>query len=299
MIKRELTQFTKMHGLGNDFMVLERITQQFDLSPQLIAALADRNFGVGFDQLLIVETPSHPDADFDYRIFNADGSEVEQCGNGARCFARFVVERELSFKRMLKVRTAKSIIELKILDSGLVEVDMGLPGLDPESVGYLGAYHLSEHGLCRIETDDPPDDELTEHLANHEFCLVSMGNPHAVTRVDQIQTAPVPQLGKYYVNHADLTDGANIGFMQILNDQLINVRVFERGSGETLACGSGACAAVVAGVTQGLLKQDQPIEVRLKGGTLWIRYTPGEPVIMQGSASRVYEGLIDLTQFAA
>ncbi len=268
--------FTKMHGLGNDFMVVDMVTQNARLPPERVRRLADRRFGVGFDQLLIVEPPTDPDMDFRYRIFNADGSEVEQCGNGARCFARFVRDRRLIGRDLVRVQTGGGNIELQILDNDNVSVNMGIPRLTPSDIPFTAQNQSVLYPLM-------VDGETLMVFA------VSMGNPHAVLVVDDTQKVHVETLGPLIEQHDDFPRKCNAGFMEILSRDEINLRVHERGVGETLACGSGACAAVVAGVTQGLLNED--VKVNLSGGSLQIQW-PGEghSVMMTGAATRVYEG---------
>ncbi len=270
--------FTKMHGLGNDFMVVDAISQPFRLRPEMICELADRNFGIGFDQLLVVEPPGMPNVDFRYRIFNADGSEVEQCGNGARCFARFVRDRRLTNKKVIRVQTAGGVIELRLGRDGLVAVDMGVPELTPEAIPFVAEQRQISYTL----------DVAGQAV---ELSAVSMGNPHGVLVVDNVDTAPVESLGPQLECHPRFPARANIGFLQILDRSHVRLRVFERGSGETLACGSGACAAVVAGQLRGLL--EQKVDVELPGGHLVIQWQgEGTPVIMEGPATSVYEGQI-------
>ncbi|GHD40473.1 diaminopimelate epimerase [Marinobacter persicus] len=275
-----MLRFTKMHGLGNDFMVVDAISQPFRLRPDMIRELADRNFGIGFDQLLVVEPPGLPDVDFRYRIFNADGSEVEQCGNGARCFARFVRDQRLTNKRVIRVQTAKGVIELKVGKDGLVRVNMGIPELNPPAIPFAAD--------CR-------KDVYTVDVGNEvvELSAVSMGNPHGVLLVDDVDTAPVATLGPALEKHPRFPSRANIGFLQIIDRGHARLRVYERGSGETLACGSGACAAVVAGCLRGLL--DSRVEVELRGGRLVIEWQgDGAPVMMEGPATTVFEGQLRL-----
>ena len=269
-------KFTKMHGLGNDFMVVDLISQRAHLRPDQIKRLADRHFGVGFDQLLLIEPPGRPDVDFRYRIFNADGSEVEQCGNGARCFARFIHDNRMTPKSRIKVETKKGIIELIVEDNGLVTVDMGAPRLEPEEIPFQAE---SRANVYAIEVDGK----------TYQISAVSMGNPHGVLLTPDINRAPVQALGPKLETHPRFPERANIGFMQVVNPRFIKLRVFERGVGETLACGTGACAAVVAGRLQGLLEEQ--VEVRLPGGSLQIHW-PGEghSVRMTGPATRVFEG---------
>jgi len=275
-----LLKFTKMHGLGNDFMVVDLVSQRAKIFPDQVRELADRNFGIGFDQLLVVEPPTDPDMDFRYRIFNADGSEVEQCGNGARCFARFVYDKRLTSKKTINVETSGGNIQLNLTDDGGVTVDMGEPRLVPETIPFVAEQQAAQYPL-------DVDGEI------HTIGAVSMGNPHAVLVVDDVDTAAVEQLGPKIENHAHFPNRVNVGFMQVVSRDEVRLRVYERGAGETLACGTGACAAVVAGRLQGLL--NEVVEVHLPGGTLKIRWSGnGEPVMMTGPATRVFEGQIYL-----
>ncbi len=271
-----LLHFTKMHGLGNDFMVVDMVSQNVRLPPEKIRRLADRHFGVGFDQLLLVESPTNPDMDFRYRIFNADGSEVEQCGNGARCFAKFVQDKKLVGRDNIRVQTAGGNIELHVQSNGDVTVDMGHPRLEPAQIPFHAEYQADTYTIIS-------DGE------EYEISAVSMGNPHGVLVVEDVTKAPVTTLGTKLKVHEDFPRKCNVGFMQVLDRNEIKLRVFERGVGETLACGTGACAAVVAGRLRGLL--DDTVHVHLPGGCLTINW-PGEgsPVMMTGSATRVYEG---------
>ncbi|OQX37408.1 MAG: diaminopimelate epimerase [Oceanospirillales bacterium LUC14_002_19_P2] len=271
-----LLRFTKMHGLGNDFMVVDMVTQSVRLSPEQIRDLADRRFGIGFDQLLLVEPPGRPDMDFRYRIFNADGSEVEQCGNGARCFARFVRDKKLTVKELIRVETAKGNIELRVEKNGDITVNMGEPILDPWDIPFKTDRQSITYNL---EVDGR---EL-------EIAAVSMGNPHAVLQVEDVDSAPVEKLGPVIHRHIRFPERCNAGFMEIVNPAEIRLRVYERGVGETLACGTGACAAVVAGRLRGML--EETVTVTLPGGSLSITWKgEGYPVMMTGSATRVYEG---------
>ncbi|GGE66783.1 diaminopimelate epimerase [Streptosporangium jomthongense] len=280
-----LLRFTKMHGLGNDFMVVDAISQPFRLRPEMIRELADRNFGVGFDQLLVVEPPGLPDVDFRYRIFNADGSEVEQCGNGARCFAKFVRDQRLTNKKVIRVQTARGVIELRVIRDGVVMVNMGVPELNPPAIPFAAERRKTVYSV-----------EVGSQTI--ELSAVSMGNPHAVILVDNVDTAPVSELGPRLENHPRFPSRANIGFLQILSRSRVRLRVYERGSGETLACGSGACAAVVAGCLRGLL--DNRVEVELRGGRLTIEWQgEGSPVMMEGPATSVFEGQLRLPGDAA
>lgn len=277
-----LVRFTKMHGLGNDFMVLDLVTQRVKVSPKLVKKLGDRNFGVGFDQLLIVEPPSEPDVDFRYRIFNQDGSEVENCGNGARCFAKFVKDKRLTGKSEVVVQTANGRMTLKIHPDKRVEVNMGEPVLEPAQVPFSAEAQSKTYSVSF-------DANGAEQVV--ELSAVSMGNPHGVVVVESTETAPVESWGPVLEAHERFPAKANIGFMQILSRNEVNLRVFERGVGETIACGTGACAAVVAGKLRGEL--DMPVTVHLPGGDLEIEWQgEGHPVIMTGPATTVYEGQI-------
>jgi len=270
-----------MHGLGNDFVVIDAINQQISLSAEQIQFIANRNFGIGCDQLLLVENPVNDNADFKYRIFNADGSEVSQCGNGARCFARFVRDNLLSEKDEIRVDTNSGQLLLRFDEDGLITVNMGIPKHLPAEIP--------------INTDQEAH-FYTIPLNNTEkaFGAVSMGNPHAVMQVIDINSAPVAELGAVLENHPFFPERANIGFMQIINRQHIKLRVYERGAAETLACGSGACAAVVIGIEQNLLAQES-ISVELPGGSLSINWAGrGHPVFMKGPAVSVFEGQIKL-----
>ncbi|MCB1736723.1 MAG: diaminopimelate epimerase [Gammaproteobacteria bacterium] len=277
-------RFTKMHGLGNDFVVIERLTQTLDVDVDLVRRLADRRFGIGCDQLLLVDPSDHPDADFRYRIFNADGGEVEQCGNGARCFARFVRDHGFTDKDEIVVSTAAGLIRPRLLEDGQVEVDMGRPRLEPADIPFDAA----------ARADVYPLDVAGETLS---IAAVSMGNPHAVLRVESVDVAPVERLGPLIENHPRFPRRVNAGFMQVVDREHIRLRVFERGAGETLACGTGACAAMVAGRVQGWLAEQ--VSVDLPGGRLVIRW-PGDghgagdqaSVRMTGPAETVFEGEI-------
>ncbi|EOZ5530649.1 diaminopimelate epimerase [Vibrio metschnikovii] len=268
--------FSKMHGLGNDFMVVDCITQNVFFSPELIRRLANRHTGVGFDQLLVVEAPYDPETDFHYRIFNADGSEVEQCGNGARCFARFVRMKGLTNKYSLSVSTKKGKIILSIEEDDQVCVNMGVPEFEPSKIPFR-AKQAEKTYIMRV-------DEQTL------FCgAVSMGNPHVVTVVEDIATAEVERIGPLLESHERFPERVNAGFMQVVNRQQINLRVYERGAGETQACGSGACAAVAVGILQDLL--DDTVTVNLPGGRLEISWQgPGQPLYMTGPATHVFDG---------
>lgn len=272
--------FTKMHGTGNDFVVFDAIHHALTLTPEKLRRLADRHTGVGCDQVLVVERPTRPGADFRYRIYNADGGEVEQCGNGARCFARFVRERGLSDKNELVVETLGGLIRPRIEADGQVTVNMGVPRFEPREVPFDAparavVYDIDVNGQRR------------------EVSVLSMGNPHAVQFVADVDTAPVPTEGPLIEHHPRFPKRVNAGFMQVVDRSTIRLRVYERGAGETLACGTGACAAVVAGRQRGLL--DATVNVSLPGGRLRIAWAgEGEPVWMTGPAATVFEGTIDL-----
>ncbi|MFC3025209.1 diaminopimelate epimerase [Vibrio zhugei] len=268
--------FSKMHGLGNDFMVVDCVTQNVFFSPDLTRRLANRHTGVGFDQLLIVEAPYDPETDFHYRIFNADGSEVEQCGNGARCFARFVRMKGLTNKYHINVSTKKGKMVLNVENDDQITVNMGVPVFEPAKVPFR-AKQAEKTYIMRVA-------EQTL------FCgVVSMGNPHVVTIVDDVDTAAVEQLGPELESHERFPERVNAGFMQIVNRNEIRLRVYERGAGETQACGSGACAAVAVGIAQGVL--DESVTVHLPGGDLMIRWQgEGKPLFMTGPAVHVYDG---------
>jgi len=272
--------FTKMHGLGNDFVVLDGINQRVDLSTAQIQHIADRHFGVGCDQLLLVEAYADADAEFRYRIFNADGGEVEQCGNGARCFARFVYDQGLTRQTTIPVMTASGRIVLHIQTDGQVMVNMGVPVLAPAQIPFVAE---GQQTLYSVDVGD-------ETLA---LAAVSMGNPHAVLQVTAVDSAPVASLGALLESHPAFPKRVNVGFMQVVARDRIRLRVFERGCGETLACGTGACAAVVAGRLQGLL--DEQVSVSLPGGELRIQWQgAGQPVAMTGPAVTVFRGTLNL-----
>lgn len=273
-----LLRFTKMHGLGNDFMVIDMVTQHAQLSPRLIHQWSDRHVGIGFDQLLVVEPPGNPDVDFRYRIFNADGSEVEQCGNGARCFARFVQDKRLTAKSQIEVETASGLITLHVRRDGQVTVNMGVPRLSPSEVPFQADSDTLSHAL-----------QVGEQTL--EVSALSMGNPHCVTLVEDVDNYPVATLGPLIESHPRFVQRVNAGFLQIVDQHQARLRVYERGVGETLACGTGACAAAVAGIRLGLLRS--PVTMRLPGGALKIEWAgDGQPVMMTGPATRVYEGQI-------
>lgn len=269
-----------MQGAGNDFVVIDAYSSPTLLTASQIKKIANRYFGVGCDQLLMVEKPSKPNVDFRYRIFNADGGEVEQCGNGARCFVRFVVDKGLTNKHTIAVETASGIISLNLEENGQVTVNMGAPRFNPAEIPFLAESKQNQYPL---------------KLVNQTITIsaLSMGNPHAVTLVDNIETANVIELGSQIESHRDFPQRVNAGFMQVINPHEINLRVYERGSGETLSCGTGACAAVVSGIQLGLLQS--PVLVNTRGGQLNIEWHgENEPVMMTGPAEFVFEGQIEI-----
>lgn len=271
-------QFTKMHGLGNDFVIIDAINQEIDLSQDQVRFIADRHFGVGCDQLLLVEAAVTDELDFFYRIFNADGGEVDQCGNGARCFAVFVRDKGLTDKDFIRVETASGVIELQVQADGQIMVNMGIPRLNPRDIPFIADTRLQEYAL-----------DLDGQVL--KIGAVSMGNPHAVTIVDNVDTIAVDELGAGIENHALFPNRVNAGFMQIIDERHIRLRVFERGAGETLACGTGACAAMVVGHLQGYLANE--VQVALTGGSLQISWQgEASPVMMTGPATTVFEGKI-------
>lgn len=273
-------KFSKMHGLGNDFVVIDAINQPLNLTTEQVRFIADRRFGVGCDQLLLVETAQMAEAEFRYRIFNADGGEVEQCGNGARCFARFVVDKGLTQSQSIIVETAAGLIVLQLEDDGQVTVNMGVPNLLPASLPFMADQQAKNYQIDVAGED-------------YSIAAVSMGNPHAVMRVDDVDTVAVEQLGPLIESHQRFPQRVNAGFMQIVDRQTIRLRVYERGAGETLACGTGACAAMVAGKIQGWLDND--VSVRLSAGNLEIHWQGGDnPLYMTGPATHVFEGQIEL-----
>jgi len=272
-------QFTKMHGLGNDFVVIDAVSQHVNLRASQIQKLANRHTGIGFDQLLLIEPPSRPDADFDYRIFNSDGGEVEHCGNGARCFAIFVTDRELTSKPVITVNTARGLIELVFTDLGLVRVNMGQPVFDPKALPYVA----------------PPEPDASQTVAldipfdQKQFGLISMGNPHAVCVVDSVESIAVEDIGRAVQMLPQFPDSVNVGFVEIVSRTEIRLRVYERGAGETLACGTGACAAVA--YVRLLEQLDSQVSVATRGGNLQIEWQGiGHDLMMTGPAESVFEG---------
>ncbi|WP_019915765.1 diaminopimelate epimerase [Methyloversatilis discipulorum] len=273
-------RFSKMHGLGNDFVVIDAIRQRVDLTPDQVRFLADRHFGVGCDQLLVVERAQQPGVDFRYRIFNADGGEVEQCGNGARCFVRFVREQGLTDKREIRVETKSGVITLTAADDINVTVNMGVPVFEPARIPFQSDSDAFVQPLDVAGRAVP-------------ITAVSMGNPHAVQVVADVDHAPVAQQGPLIESHPRFPARVNAGFMQVVDAHHIRLRVYERGAGETLACGTGACAAVVAGIVRNLL--ESPVRVSTRGGELNIAWAgEGQPVLMTGPAVTVFEADIHL-----
>lgn len=271
-----LLKFTKMHGNGNDFVVIDAIHQTVQLDRRQLQWLADRHFGVGCDQILLVEGPQTAEADFRYRIFNSDGGEVQQCGNGARCFVRFVHDKGLTDKKVIRVETLAGLIEIQLRDTGDVTVDMGEPNFAPASLPINMGRQADYYS---IEIDGQPV----------RFGAVSMGNPHAVIQVDDVEHAPVSTWGPVMESHELFPERVNVGFMQVVDREHIRLRVYERGAGETLACGTGACAAVVVGIVWGLL--NKRVTVDLSGGTLFIEWDGDQsPVHMTGPAQTVFDG---------
>ncbi len=267
--------FTKMQGLGNDFVVIDAIRHPINLTPDLVQSMANRHFGIGFDQLLIVEPAKHPEVDFEFRIFNCDGTEVEQCGNGARCVARFLWDSGLTHKEQVVLGTKFRNLEVSATDNQYVAVNMGVPLFDSKDIPFLSAENTDSH---LISLDDL---EL-------EIGVVNVGNPHAVILVEDINKAPVKLWGPKLGKHPRFPQGVNVNFLQLVDRQNVRLRVYERGAGETLACGSGACAAVAFAGRKGLV--DQEVQVQLKGGILVIRWSPGGPIWMTGPTERVFRG---------
>lgn len=284
-------KFTKMHGAGNDFIVIDAINQQIDFGPEQWRRLADRRFGIGADQILVVERPVTAGCDFRYRIFNNDGGEVEQCGNGSRAFVRFVSDKGLTAKEAIRVETMAGIITPRLEADGSVTVDMGAPVLVPARVPFdtdgLAAVTQGKDTLWPLTVrHDGRDSEVL-------LSVVSMGNPHAVQIVDDVDSAPVAETGPQIEHHPRFPKRVNAGYLQVLDRRHVKLRVYERGAGETLACGTGACAAVVAGIRRGLL--DSKVQVEARGGTLTIAWAgEGEPVYLSGPAVSVFEGEIEL-----
>jgi diaminopimelate epimerase len=284
-------KFTKMHGAGNDFIVIDATAAPLNLSPAQWRQLGDRRFGIGADQILVVERPSSPDCDFRYRIFNQDGGEVEQCGNGARAFVKFVTEKGLTTKPAVRVETMKGIITPRLEADGSITVDMGTPVFTPALVPFndagLDSWAEGEETLYPLAV------KLGGESRTMAVSVVSMGNPHAVQVVDDVDTAPVREAGPLIEHLARFPNKVNAGFMQVVDRHHVRLRVFERGAGETLACGTGACAAVVGGIRRGLL--DSPVRVSARGGELAVAWAGGDAAVyLSGPAVTVFEGSITL-----
>ncbi|GAA5014438.1 diaminopimelate epimerase [Acinetobacter puyangensis] len=277
-----LLEFTKMHGLGNDFVVIDLVRQRAYLDSLTIQRMADRHFGIGFDQLLMIEPPEDPTVDFKYRIFNADGSEVEQCGNGVRCFARFVYEHQLTYKTKIRVQTKSGIVEPELGANGWVRVNMGEPKFSPEQIPFVADDVQALYPLQLKDLEIKVD-------------VVNMGNPHAVILVDDVLKANVAVIGPQVESHVRFPERVNAGFLQVISRNQARLRVYERGVGETLACGTGACAAVVSGIRRGLL--DNNVNIELAGGMLNIAWQEGDVVWMTGPTAKVYDGRFDLKYF--
>lgn len=286
-----LLRFTKMHGLGNDFVVLDLISQRAHIHPGLIQELADRRLGIGFDQLLTVTPPTDPAMDFRYTIYNADGSEAEQCGNGARCFLRFVRDEGLTTKSTVHLETNNGRITCKLEKDGNITVNMGQPVLQPAKIPFT-----ADNAQIQYDLELPPGCQGTGEPGDRDavkISAVNIGNPHAVLIVDDVESAPVERLGPVIESHPRFPERVNVGFMQVIDRNSVRLRVFERGVGETKACGSGACAAVVAGRLQGVL--DENVEVELTGGKLNVSWAGDDaPIMMTGPACRVYEGRLQI-----
>ena len=274
-----LLKFTKMHGLGNDFVVVNALDQHFEPTADLIRKMGDRNFGIGFDQMLIVRPAQTADHDFRYVIYNCDGGEVENCGNGVRCFARYVVDEGLIEGLVIRVETAVGSMLVELTDDQQVRVDMGAPTFDPNSLPFVADHAAITHSL-----------ELAGQQV--EFSALAIGNPHAVIVVDDVSQAPVEKIGQQIQQNAAFPQSVNVGFLQVEDQHNAKLRVYERGVGETKACGTGACAAAVAGIRRGLLQS--PVKMSLLGGDLQLEWRDGESIVMTGPASRVFDGTLDL-----
>ncbi|MDB2533530.1 MAG: diaminopimelate epimerase [Porticoccaceae bacterium] len=273
-----LMKFTKMHGLGNDFVVIDAVTQNVRVTGSMVRRLANRTLGIGCDQVLVIEPPTEADIDFNYRIFNQDGGEVEQCGNGARCLARYVYDRQLTGKNPILVKTKNRVMTMHLEANKLVRVDMGIPQLDPAQIPFQ-----AEGPAARYDIDVAGE--------TYQVAAVSMGNPHTLLQVDDVDTAPVETLGPALECHSRFPNRVNVGFMQIVDRNTIKLRVFERGVGETQACGSGACAAAVAAIQQELV--DSSVTVQLSGGDLNIQWQgENKPLLMTGPAVSVFHGRV-------
>ena len=292
-----LLHFAKMHGLGNDFMMVDLISQHAHLHPGLIRKLADRRLGIGFDQLIAVRPPGNPDLDFRYTIYNADGSEAQQCGNGARCLLRFVLDERLTGKPAIRLETNTGMVSCKLEEDGQVTVDMGQAVLQPAKIPFIADTARTTYQLALAEScqgrENPADTAETLATETVELSAVGLGNPHAVIRVADVDKAQVERIGAAVESHPRFPERVNVGFMQVVSPGSIRLRVFERGVGETRACGTGACAALVAGRLQGLL--DATVDVELPGGHLAVSLADGDhSVKMTGPVCRVYEGRLQI-----
>ena len=275
-----LIKFTKMHGLGNDFVVIDAVRQQINLTTNAIKRLADRNLGIGCDQVLLIEPPTDKSVDFNYRIFNCDGSEVEQCGNGARCMGQYIADQQLSGKKSVLLKTKNRVMEVTTKAKNLVTANMGAPIFTPADIPFTSE---RQDKLYPIEAESQ----------NFEIAALSIGNPHAVIQVEDINTVAVNEIGPLIQAHTQFPESVNVGFMQIIDRQTIKLRVYERGVGETQACGSGACAAAVAAIQQNLV--DASVNLKLLGGSLSVEWQgDGEPILMTGPAETVFHGKIKL-----
>lgn len=280
--------FTKMHGLGNDFMVLDLVTQQWDIDSELVGRWGDRHTGIGFDQLLVLAPPERPDTDFRYIVYNSDGTSAEQCGNGIRCVARFVHQNRLSARAELVFEASKGLLRTRLREGSQVEVDMGAPILEPSAVPFSAEQATAAHEDGTFDLSVPDGDDSTQRLMP-----VSMGNPHGVLFVDNIAEAAVPTLGPALTQHLAFSEQANIGFCQVVDESFLRLRVHERGAGETLACGTGACAAMVAAHRLGHI--GDKVKVSLPGGKVKVTWAGGDsPVTMTGPTARVFDGVVNL-----
>ena len=276
--------FTKMQGLGNDFIVIDSITQDIKINAEKVRKLADRNLGIGCDQVLLIEPPKSPQIDFNYRIFNADGSEVQQCGNGARCLGKYVTDKKLTGKETIRVSTINRELSIKILNDENISVEMGIPEFEPNKIPFVINDNVEKIGH---------EYKLKHSKGEENLIAVSMGNPHVVLTTEDIEQAPVEKLGQILEKHPNFPEKVNVNFMQIVSRKEIKIRVFERGVGETQACGTGACAAVAAGIMNDKLNND--VRVKLSGGELQIHWQGNDSsLIMSGAATNVFEGKVNI-----
>ena len=274
------TRFTKMHGLGNDFVVLDAVRQSIRLTTDIVKRIADRNLGIGCDQVLVIEPPEDKNLDFNYRIFNCDGSEVEQCGNGARCIGRYISDQQLSGKKTVRIKTKNRVMEIHSNSKNMITANMGAPSFFPADIPLLSDQRSD---LYNIDINN----------SNYQMAALSVGNPHAVLQVDKIDHADVEKIGPLVQEHSLFPESVNVGFMQVIDRQKLALRVYERGVGETQACGSGACAAAVAAIQQGLV--ENIVEIQLLGGKLTIEWQgEDQPILMTGPAETVFHGKIKL-----